>query len=102
MVVWNLFAFRSTDPKALRAQTDPVGPENDLFVREAFGEARKREGLVVAAWGSHGTWMDRHASIMQLAAEARVRLYCFGLTKGGLPKHPLYIPYSAPLVRLSH
>src|SRR3954454_21911255 len=31
LIVWNLFAFRSTKPSTLKAQDDPIGPKNDLF-----------------------------------------------------------------------
>ena len=33
LTVVNLFALRSTDPKALTRHPDPVGPANDTFIR---------------------------------------------------------------------
>ena len=30
--VCNIFAFRATDPKDMRAADDPVGPENDMAI----------------------------------------------------------------------
>jgi hypothetical protein len=33
--VVNLFAFRATDPKAMKQADDPIGPENDRYLIEA-------------------------------------------------------------------
>lgn len=47
--VANIYAYRSTDPRALRDLADPVGPENDQYIAEAVARADK----VVCAWGAH-------------------------------------------------
>jgi hypothetical protein len=41
------------------AQDDPVGPENDAHLRRLAAEA----GVVVAAWGTHGTHGGRHSAV---------------------------------------
>jgi hypothetical protein len=46
--VVNLFAYRATDPVALRLAEDPVGPANDHFISKAV----ERAALVVVAWAS--------------------------------------------------
>src|SRR3954471_10304152 len=46
--VVNLFALRAADPKALLAHQDPVGPDNDHWLRAVTGER-----FTMAAWGSH-------------------------------------------------
>jgi hypothetical protein len=46
--VVNLFAYRATDPAALRLADDPVGPANDHFISKAV----ERAALVVVAWGA--------------------------------------------------
>ncbi len=85
LVVVNLFAFRATDPRALRTAKDPVGPRNDSFV---VGEARKA-ARIVAAWGTGGKYLDRDRVAMGLLADGGVE--CLGTTDEGFPRHPLYL-----------
>jgi hypothetical protein len=49
IVVVNLFAFRSTDPRALDSCPDPVGADNDAVIAAVL--AANPAGPVVAAWG---------------------------------------------------
>lgn len=84
MEMLNIFSFRSTDPKALLRCPDPVGPGNDAAIRETCGNA----GLVLVAWGVHGTLHGRNLAVADLLPRP---VYCLGVTKGGHPKHPLYI-----------
>jgi len=35
----NLFAYRSTEPAKLFEKDDPIGPENDFYLRKLSGEA---------------------------------------------------------------
>ncbi|WP_050527115.1 DUF1643 domain-containing protein [Pseudorhodobacter aquimaris] len=88
--VVNIFAWRATDPKVMRAQTDPVGPENDAAIIEAASWADR----VVCAWGAHGAHLDRGAKVEALLRASGRPLYQLGLTKTGQPKHPLYISYN--------
>src|SRR3990167_40948 len=46
----NLFAFRTSDPKELKKNCFPVGPDNDYFLLEAA----KCCSLVIACWGNSG------------------------------------------------
>lgn len=86
--VVNLFALRATNPEALYLHADPVGPEND----DAIATACNGAGIVVAAWGVHGAWKDRGQEIAQrIAYGGGVALHHLGLTKGGHPRHPLYL-----------
>src|SRR5437870_2653329 len=48
--VVNLFGYRSPDRRVLKKVADPVGPNNDQWVRWAVDQAP----LVVAAWGGGG------------------------------------------------
>lgn len=90
MVTTNVFAFRSTDPKGLRAVVDPVGPGND----DAIVEAATSCDLVVAAWGVHASIGGRGDAVRALLAEHGVALDVLRLTKDGHPGHPLYVPGS--------
>lgn len=82
-VMTNIFAYRATDPKDMKAFADPVGPEND---KALLTEASKAK-LVIAAWGIHGVFMDRGKQV----ASFLPNLQCLGVTKEGYPKHPLYL-----------
>lgn len=93
IAVVNLFALRSTDPRALRDHTDPVGPHNDPFIRQAAG----RGGLVVAAWGAGGALHDRGRQVTGALSRAGISLTAFGVTSTGQPRHPLYLPGTAAL-----
>lgn len=55
LIVGNVFALRSTDPRALYAAADPIGPAND----DALAEIAQAAGLVVCAWGKHGHYKRR-------------------------------------------
>ena len=90
LVIVNLFAYRHTDPKALRLAEDPVGPANDETLR-LLTEAAPR---TIAAWGSHGKLHGRSRSVAPLLAHPM----CLGTTLHGEPKHPLYVPGAADLV----
>lgn len=92
VVVVNLFALRSTDPKALAKHADPVGPENDAYITAALREAKQ----VVCAWGNHGALNDRDLAVRKLIADAGIVPIVLGLNKPGSkrqqPVHPLYQP----------
>ena len=87
--VTNIFAFRATDPKVMRAVGDPVGPGNDAAIRESVPWADR----VICAWGAHGAHLDRGHTVQALLRGTGVPLHHLGLTKDGHPKHPLYIGY---------
>jgi hypothetical protein len=93
LVIVNLFALRATDPRELRGHPDPVGPGNDRFIREHCAAGR----LVIAAWGAHGRLGDRDRAVLALLREARIGVRSFGVTTGGMPRHPLYLPRGAQL-----
>lgn len=90
--VVNLFALRATDPADLRGAPDPVGPANDAAILAALPWA----GQVICAWGAHGAHADRGAQVAARLRDAGVALWHLGLTRGGQPRHPLYLPLSLP------
>ena len=85
LLVGNLFALRSTDPSVLYQAEYPVGSDND----GALFDMARQAGLVIAAWGTHGKHLDRGAEVIANRPSA---LYHLGLTAGGYPRHPLYVP----------
>lgn len=88
--VTNIFAWRNTDPRAMRAASDPIGPDNDTAIVERANWASD----VIAAWGTHGAHLDRGNAVAQLLQATRRPLFHLGLSKAGHPKHPLYLPYT--------
>jgi hypothetical protein len=93
LVVWNLFAYRTVSPKILKSHHNPVGPENDDFIRDIMMEIKRRSGFVIVGWGSHGVYQERYKCALELSALLDVDLYCLGLTNSGQPRHPLYVSY---------
>lgn len=91
--VTNIFAWRATDPKDMRAQPDPVGPENDRAILDSVDWAAGPGAKIVCAWGAHGAHLDRGRHVEALLRGTGRALYHLGLTKAGAPKHPLYIGY---------
>ncbi|RVV98051.1 DUF1643 domain-containing protein [Mesobaculum littorinae] len=89
--VCNIFAWRDTDPRKMRAASDPVGPENDAAITGGCAWA----DTIVCAWGTHGAHLNRGAEVERLMRATGARLHHLGLTQAGHPKHPLYIPYTA-------
>ena len=83
----NLFALRSTDPRALRRSCDPCGSDNDAHVRVAA----RRAHLMVLAWGMRGSLLGRDREVLELLSRSRTRLLALGWTRSGQPRHPLYL-----------
>jgi hypothetical protein len=88
--VTNIFAWRATDPRDMRAAQDPVGTENDAAITEGADWADQ----IIAAWGTNGAHLDRGPAVARMLAQADTPLFHLGLSKDGHPKHPLYLPYS--------
>lgn len=88
--VTNIFAWRDTDPRAMRAAPDPVGPDNDAAI---LGAARWADHIV-AGWGAHGAHLGRGPLVEARLRAANHQLMHLGLTQAGHPKHPLYIAYA--------
>jgi hypothetical protein len=87
--VTNIFAFRATDPRVMRAAADPIGPGNDEAIRNSVGWADR----IICAWGNHGLHLDRGASVEGLLRSTGAQLQHLGLTGHGQPRHPLYVSY---------
>lgn len=81
--VANLYAFRSTDPKALWTVDDPVGPRNDEHIRDLAAGADR----IVVAWGNNAK-RERELDVLNLLHDYEV--LALGITGEGAPAHPLY------------
>ena len=79
-IMGNIFAYRSTDPMQLKIIDNPIGIENNYWLKKLHAEA----SLTIGAWGNHGKYLSRGKTIID-------NLYCLKITKEGHPSHPLYL-----------
>lgn len=97
-VVGNVFAFRSTDVKALAKADDPIGRLNNDYLKQIIADA----DVLVPCWGDQmkvpqQLRMHFHWMMQQLVGSGKP-VKTFGLSKGGFPKHPLMLGYDTPLI----
>ena len=93
----NLFGLVSTDPSGLSTfDGDPVGPDNDEWLRRIAQRSEK----VVLCWGATGGVYEERVQHV-LGMLDHMPLWCFGKTRSGHPRHPSRIAYSTPLVPYS-
>jgi len=88
MVFVNVNPYRSTDPKQTRIPGQLIIDHNEGFLIRHALEA----SLIICTWGTiaHKELADRVQH--HLSTVAPEKLHTLGLTKGGVPKHPLYLP----------
>lgn len=95
--VCNLFAFRSTDVRALARASDPIGPENNDHMLRLMREA----DTIVPCWGDR-TKLPRELwgridTVKEMILDSGAPVFTLGLTKCGDPKHPLMLGYNTQL-----
>lgn len=101
--VANVSPFRATDPADL---IDSLEAGIDVFDREENNRAlvalAARCEAVVCAWGAtplkHPALDRRTSEVRALLLDRKPVLHCFGRTKEGWPKHPLYLATATPLM----
>lgn len=97
MVMLNLFAFRSTDPKAIGRTTDPVGVMNDFRIHGVVAESSR----IVLAWGAIAKGYESRIETVSHHLRVRAPKRCVTLGKlsnEGFPRHPLYMKKTVDLV----
>jgi hypothetical protein len=87
LVVTNIFAYRSTNPKVLSKMHDPVGPDND----KSIFDSAVNSNCTICGWGEHGKLLNRGNVVKKLLC--CVKLYALRINKSGIPSHPLYLSY---------
>jgi len=85
MIMTNLFAFRATDPRQMKAHPVPVGPNNDMWLLRVARAVQQ----IVCCWGQHGTFLNRANDVETVLGG--FRLSCLRASTGE-PHHPLYLP----------
>lgn len=89
----NIYAFRSTDPKNMLNCKQPIGKDNDYWIKEICNKTDK----IVCCWGNMGKHLDRSNKIREMLKS--YPLYYLDLSKENQPKHPLYLNSKLTLKR---
>lgn len=87
----NLFAYVSTDPKALLQNGNTVGEETDWYIRKMV----ELSAIQLCGWGSFKPVGKRFKAVYEMLAEP----YCLGINSDGQPRHPLYVSYDTPMIK---
>lgn len=98
VVVVNLFAFVSTDPRGLLKARDPVGPWNDHFIVGLALAARR----IVLAHGRppfgktsiHARRAETVLRMLQVVCDGERGVRCLAHTPSGWPHHPLRLAHA--------
>jgi hypothetical protein len=92
LIVTNLFAWRDTSPKKMKAAKSPIGIDNNRMILAAAREA----DFVVCGWGNHGGHLGRGQAVRELLERFEIvaeKLHALRVTKAGHPEHPLFVAY---------
>lgn len=84
-IMLNAFAWRATDPADMKASADPIGPDNDKWIKHWSD----RVDRVMIGWGEHGAHLGRDQQVLALLD--RRKTFCLERNSSGQPKHPLYV-----------
>ena len=87
----NLFGIISPYPEILTTDPNPVGVENDRWIKTKVEESEK----VIFAWGNFKEADERAKSVIAQIPDA----FCLKRNKNGSPGHPLYIPANTILTK---
>ncbi len=87
----NLLPDVQTDPRQVQFSRRRLSVKN----RRAIHGAMARSQITIVAWGHWGAHIAFRHQVLGLADET----WCFGVTAGGEPRHPLYLPNHSTLVR---
>lgn len=89
----NLITNATPNPLKLNKSGRRLSARNKQAVETAVAQSEN----VVLAWGAHGVKYNHRLKVYEMVSEP----LCFGVTKDGEPRHPLYIPNSTALTLFS-
>lgn len=95
LVVTNARAWRETHAELVPEDPEAIGPDNDVWIERAAGEA----DLVVCGWGKLGG--ARGPVVLDLIRKCGKVPHALVLNQDGSPSHPLYlkstlVPFAMP------
>lgn len=98
IIMVNVFALVSTDPKELRRVADPVGQLNHETILEGARTAKD----IIVAFGNPPFERKAYEIVdLLLLLPGGREIFCIGRTKAGWPMHPSRVGYTErPLVFL--
>lgn len=98
LIVVNLFALRSTDPRALKGHyhADYDFTEENAVIMEAALSSHE----IICAWGNGGGLLCRGDDVGNMLVRAGLHPLSFGTTAQVEPRHPLYVRADEPLMEL--
>jgi hypothetical protein len=85
LLIGNIFAYRSTDPRFLQECLDPIGPDNENWLQHIA----EQSDILIAAWGMNGKLLNRGRTVLERFPG---KFSALRLTSDGNPGHPLYLP----------
>lgn len=92
MHMLNIFAYRDTNPLYMKKREDPIGQDNDDYIKSAFKESGQSK--IHCGWGTHGKHIGRDKQVIKMFKKMNIKCLAIKLNKNGTPVHPLYQPYS--------
>lgn len=96
-IVVNLYAFRATKPKDLKQASYPVGPDNDAHIHTAVNNFTD---TVICAWGSNAKGLARPVEVLAMLKSWGKKPQALQINAGGIPAHPLMLPYTCTLISM--
>lgn len=84
IILGNLFAYRATNPLKIMNVSDPIGNENNSWLKKLANEA----DLIVGVWGNGGQLNGRATDVVAMFQN----LQCLRVTNKGQPHHTRGLP----------
>lgn len=95
LLMVNIFAYRSTNPKFLEDIDDPFGEKNSYWIDYALSEA----DIIISAWGNNKLAATHARAIVP--EKFHQILNCLDYNKNNSPKHPLYVKKDTELKKFN-
>jgi hypothetical protein len=97
MYMGNLFSYVTAYPKEL---TEDNCLKNDAENKQALAKMAQESFRVVLCWGNNGWIRNQGKEIAEyIDTQCTLSPVCFGINKNGQPKHPLYLPKNAEVMK---
>ena len=98
MVITNIFAYRATEPKDMKAfYAKKPRKEYEINFDKIRGFAESSD-KIICAWGNHGALMNTADKVRDVLKPYQKKVFYLKLNKSGEPQHPLYLAASLEAV----
>lgn len=96
LYVGNLYAYRATNPKELLQVVDPLGVDNQKHLDYMVSQSN----LVIWAWGNGAIVAKLEDRVGSTTWNLNDPAHYLEMSKGGVPKHPLYLKKDLKPIRI--